>query len=207
MKKGGNMFGTNNQQNNNPNMQKENGIITSTINQFKDNKDVLNPMYTTAANIGIATNVIMTIILTVIFGIVIYIGFWLKNSDSEKTGEVLGKYKNVDCEKSTTTDSKNRTVTTVTCYADIVYNVDDKEYTKKYIGGTLINENQPVTIYYDPSDPENYVVGKNYYYIGLAMIIVGFVIIGVTWIWLILSIVFKPIAAASGVNTIGDALF
>ena len=42
MKKGGNMFGTNNQQNNNPNMQKENGIITSTINQFKDNKDVSN---------------------------------------------------------------------------------------------------------------------------------------------------------------------
>jgi hypothetical protein len=39
------------------------------------------------------------------------------------------------------------------------------------------------------------------------MIIVGFVIIWVTWIWLILSIVFKPIAAATGVNTIGDALF
>ena len=39
------------------------------------------------------------------------------------------------------------------------------------------------------------------------MIIVGFIIIGATWIWLILSIVFKPIAAATGVNTIGDTLF
>ena len=38
------------------------------------------------------------------------------------------------------------------------------------------------------------------------MIIVGFIIIGLSWLWLILSIAFKPIAAASGVNAIGDAL-
>jgi len=38
------------------------------------------------------------------------------------------------------------------------------------------------------------------------MIIVGFVIIVLSWLWLMLSIAFKPIASASGVNTIGDAL-
>ena len=38
------------------------------------------------------------------------------------------------------------------------------------------------------------------------MIIVGFIIIGLIWLWLILLIAFKPITAASGVNAIGDSL-
>ncbi len=206
MKIGGNLLTVNNQQLNNANVSKNNGLITNTINDIKANKEVLDPIYSTAANIGIATNVFITITITIIFGIVIYIGFWLKNSDSEKTDEVLGKNKNVQCEKDIVTDSKNRNKTVVTCYADIIYKVDGNEYTKTYMGSKIINENQSVSIYYESSNPDNYMVGKNNYYFGLGMIIVGFLIIGVSWIWLILSIMFKPLAAASGLNAIGDAL-
>ena len=41
---------------------------------------------------------------------------------------------------------------------------------------------------------------------GLILIIVSVCIIVIMWIWTILSFVYKPVAAASGVGAIGDVL-
>ena len=84
--------------------------------------------------------------------------------------------------------------------------VEKKEYIKSYKASKLVNENQPVKVYYNPANPDDFIIEKNTYYFGLGMIIVGFVIIVLSWLWLMLSIAFKSIAASSDVNTIGDAL-
>jgi len=187
-------------------MQPQPGIIGSVLNDINANKNVLNPIYETTATIGIVYNVVMTIVLSILFGILIYVGFYLKNLDINKTDKILGKYKNVKCREEIVKDKNGNNKTVSICNAEIVYSVNDKEYIKSYKASKLVNENQPVTVYYDPNNPNDFIVEKTTYYFGLGMIIVGFIIIGLTWLWLILSIAFKPIASVSGIGAIGEAI-
>lgn len=187
-------------------MQQQPGIIGTALNDIKANQNVLNPIYETTATIGIVYNVVVTIVVSILFGILIYVGFYLKNADINKSENILGKYKNVKCREEIVKDKDGNNKTVNICYAEIVYSVDEKEYIKSYKASKIVNENQPVTVHYDPNNPNDFIVEKTTYYFGLGMIIVGFIIIGLTWLWLILSIAFKPVAAASGVGAIGDAI-
>tara|TARA_B110001450_G_scaffold235334_1_gene239963 strand:+ start:648 stop:1301 length:654 start_codon:yes stop_codon:yes gene_type:complete len=189
-----------------PMQQQQPGIIGTALNDINANQNVLNPIYETTATIGIVYNVVVTIVVSILFGILIYVGFYLKNVDINKSENILGKYKNVKCREDIVKDKDGNNKTVNICYAEIVYSVDEKEYIKSYKASKIVNENQPVTVYYDPNNPNDFIVEKTTYYFGLGMIIVGFIIIGLTWLWLILSIAFKPIAAASGVGAIGDAI-
>jgi hypothetical protein len=182
------------------------GFIGSALADIKNNQSVLNPIYDTTASIGIVYNVVITIVVTILFGILIYVGFWIKDADINKSENVLGKYKNVKCTEEIIKDKDNNNKSVTVCNAEIVYTVGEKEYIKSYKASKLVNENQPVTVHYDPANPNDFIIEKNTYYFGLGMIIVGFIIIGLSWLWLILSIAFKPIAAAYGANAIGDAL-
>jgi len=182
------------------------GFIGTALTDIKNNHSILNPIYDTTASIGIAYNIAVTIVLTIIFGILIYAGFWIKDFDINKSENVLGKYKNVKCTQEIIKDKDNNNKSVTVCNAEIVYTVGEKEYIKSYKASKIVNENQPVTVYYNPANPDDFIIEKYTYYFGISMIILGFIIIGLSWFWLILSIAFKPIAAASGVNAIGDAL-
>lgn len=182
------------------------GFIGTALTNIKINQNVLNPIYNKTASIGIVYNVVITIVFTILFGFLIYVGFWIKDVDINKSENVLGKYKNVKCTQEIIKDKDNNNKSVNVCNAVIVYMVEKNEYIKSYKASKLVNENQPVKVYYNPANPDDFIIEKNTYYFGLGMIIVGFVIIVLSWLWLMLSIAFKPIAAASGVNTIGDAL-
>jgi len=182
------------------------GFIGTALTNIKINQNVLNPIYNKTASIGIVYNVVITIVFTILFGFLIYVGFWIKDVDINKSENVLGKYKNVKCTQEIIKDKDNNNKSVNVCNAVIVYMVEKKEYIKSYKASKLVNENQPVKVYYNPANPDDFIIEKNTYYFGLGMIIVGFVIIVLSWLWLMLSIAFKPIASASGVNTIGDAL-
>nr|QPI16866.1 MAG: hypothetical protein NIOZUU159_00363 [Virus NIOZ-UU159] len=182
------------------------GFIGTELTDIKINQNVLNPIYNKTASIGIIYNVVITIVFTILFGFLIYVGFWIKDVDINKSENVLGKYKNVKCTQEIIKDKDNNNKSVNVCNAVIVYMVEKKEYIKSYKASKLVNENQPVKVYYNPANPDDFIIEKNTYYFGLGMIIVGFVIIVLSWLWLMLSIAFKPIASASGVNTIGDAL-
>tara|TARA_Y100000389_G_scaffold132346_1_gene129771 strand:- start:2205 stop:2810 length:606 start_codon:yes stop_codon:yes gene_type:complete len=182
------------------------GFIGTELTDIKINQNVLNPIYNKTASIGIVYNVVITIVFTILFGFLIYVGFWIKDVDINKSENVLGKYKNVKCTQEIIKDKDNNNKSVNVCNAVIVYMVEKKEYIKSYKASKLVNENQPVKVYYNPANPDDFIIEKNTYYFGLGMIIVGFVIIVLSWLWLMLSIAFKPIASASGVNTIGDAL-
>ena len=182
------------------------GFIGTELTDIKINQNVLNPIYNKTASIGIVYNVVITIVFTILFGFLIYVGFWIKDVDINKSENVLGKYKNVKCTQEIIKDKDNNNKSVNVCNAVIVYMVEKKEYIKSYKASKLVNENQPVKVYYNPANPDDFIIEKNTYYFGLGMIIVGFVIIVLSWLWFMLSIAFKPIASASGVNTIGDAL-
>ena len=189
----------------NPQMNQQ-GFVGTAINDLRSNKDVLNPIYDTAATIGIIYNVFFTFVIIIICSIMIYMGFWLKNLNSNKSQSVKGKYSNVKCTNEIIEDANKNKNTIVNCTADIIYSVNEKEYKKSHQVTHTINDNQPVNVNYDPANPEDFSTDNNYYYFGIGLIVVGILAIIIAIFWSILSMLYKPIAAASGVGAIGDAI-
>ena len=68
------------------------GFIGTELTDIKINQNVLNPIYNKTASIGIVYNVVITIVFTILFGFLIYVGFWIKDVDINKSENVLGKY-------------------------------------------------------------------------------------------------------------------
>jgi hypothetical protein len=182
------------------------GFFGNAINDLNNNKETLVPIYDTTASIGIIYNIFTTILVVVICSIMIYIGFWLKNMNSNKSHNVSGKYTNVKCTNEIVEDTNKNKKTIVNCTADVIYKVDEVEYKKSVQTSYSINDEQPVTVNYDPSNPDDFNTDNNYYYFGIGMIVIGILAIFISLFWLILSLIYKPVAAASGVGAIGDAM-
>ena len=182
------------------------GFVGTVLKDLDSNKDVLKPIYDTTATIGIIYNIFFTIIIIIICAFIIYIGFWLKNSNSNKTKNVIGKYTNVKCENEIIEDINKNKKTIVNCTADIIYMVKGVEYKKGYQTNRIVNDNQPVNVSYDPANPDDFTVDNSYYYIGISMIVIGFITIAIALFWSILSILYKPVAAVSGIGVLGDAI-
>jgi hypothetical protein len=182
------------------------GFVGTVLKDLDSNKDVLKPIYDTTATIGIIYNIFFTIIIIIICAFIIYIGFWLKNSNSNKTKNVIGKYTNVKCENEIIEDINKNKKTIVNCTADIIYMVKGVEYKKGYQTNRIVNDNQPVNVSYDPANPDDFTVDNSYYYIGVSMIVIGFITIAIALFWSILSILYKPVAAVSGIGVLGDAI-
>ena len=181
------------------------GFFGNAINDLNNNKETLAPIYDTTASIGIIYNIFTTILVVVICSIMIYIGFWLKNMNSNKSHNVSGKYTNVKCTNEIVEDTNKNKKTIVNCTA-VIYKVDEVEYKKSVQTSYSINDEQPVTVNYDPSNPDDFNTDNNYYYFGIGMIVIGILAIFISLFWLILSLIYKPVAAASGVGAIGDAM-
>jgi hypothetical protein len=122
------------------------GFVGTVLKDLDSNKDVLKPIYDTTATIGIIYNIFFTIIIIIICAFIIYIGFWLKNSNSNKTKNVIGKYTNIKCENEIIEDLNKNKKTIVNCTADIVYMVKGVEYKKRYQTNRVVNDNQPVNV-------------------------------------------------------------
>ena len=159
---------------------------------------------TTNVSISILYNIVITIVITILFSILIYVGFWIKELDSNKSETVLGKYKNVKCDQESVKNKYGNNKLIQVCNAEIIYTVNEIEYIKSYKSSKIVNENQPLSVYYDPLNPDDFIIEKNTYYFGLGMIIVAFIIIGLTWLWLIITIAFKPVAPTLGINAINN---
>jgi hypothetical protein len=183
------------------------GLVGNVINDIKKNEDVLKPIYDTTATIGIIYSVLYALLYTFIAIIMILVGFWVKNINVKKTKTTPGVIESADCITATNTDEKKNKSTTTKCQVKVSYIVDGKDYNNEYTSSSTVNKGQSVEVLYDPLNPNDFTTGNEYYYIGLGMIIFGFVIMISSWIWLALSIIFKPIAAATGVGAVGDAVY
>jgi len=92
------------------------------------------------------------------------------------------------------------------CLTTISYNVNDVNYTNKKTT-EIVNKGQTLEILYDTTNPNNFEINyKIHKYIGWGFIIFAILIIILSIGWLIFSLLFKPVAAATGVGAVADAI-
>ena len=157
----------------------------------------MQPVYDATASIGIAYAVFSAVMATIICGFAIYGGFWVKNINADKTAKTTGTIKEATCSKTKNDKS---------CVATINYIVKDIEYSVSSVT-EIVNKGQTITIYYDPKNPNNFSLSNNTTNtIGWIIIIVAIIILLSSWGWLLMTIFFKPVAAATGVGAVAGAV-
>ena len=162
-----------------------------------DTMKTLQPVYNTTATIGIVYAIFSAVMATVICGFAIYGGFWVKNMNSDKTEKAIGTIKDATCSKT----GKDKS-----CVATIDYKVKDVEYSVSATTG-IVNKGQTIDIFYDPKNPNNFsLLNNTTNTIGWVIIIVAIIILLSSWGWLIMTIFFKPVAAATGVGAVASAI-
>ena len=187
--------------NNPPIPQQQPGVIGIALNDLKNNKEMFQPVYDTASNIGLLYNFGNALMSTILASLAIYGGILIKDYYKEYTEKTNATVVNADCYY---TDNKKKDKK---CDATIEYDVAGKKYKNDYVSIGTVNLNQNVEIYYDPKNPDNFTTIYNFmYYLGWGIIILGILSILVAWAIFITSWLFKPIAAASGAVAIGDVL-
>ena len=171
------------------------GGIGAVRNFIQENKSVLEPAYETSAIIGKAYAIFSAIGGTLLLLIFLFIGIWLVRMHRDKTASTSGTVI-----KSTCNSSNNK------CIVEVEYTVNNKKYTLNYESSTIVNKGQTVKVYYDPKNPNNFVTGSTNKVLG--WIFIGIAIIGIILAWasLIFTLFFKPVAAATGVGAIVDAV-
>lgn len=169
-------------------------FMNDSMQTYNNNKQYIEPVYDATAAIGIASTIFGTVMVTIIAIILIVVGYNIKNIDSEKTSVATGTIIKADC------TPKNKT-----CVADIKYTVDKVDYSVQTTTG-LVNKAQTIQVNYDPSNANNFTIYSYYPYIGWSIITVAIISLISSWGWLLMTILFKPLAAASGVGTVASTI-
>ena len=177
------------------------GVIGTALTDLKNNKEMFQPVYDTASTIGLLYNFGTAIMATIFGSLLIYGGVLTKNYYNEYTGKTKAKISNVSCYY---TDNKKKDKR---CDASLEYDIAGKNYKNNYISNGVVNANQTIDINYDPKNPNNFTTIYNVlYYLGWGLIVFGICAILFSWVWFIVSWIFKPIAALSGAVAVGDIL-
>jgi hypothetical protein len=182
--------------------QPQQGFIGTALTDLKNNKEMFQPVYDTTSTIGLFYNFIGALLATIIGALLIFVGYLVKDYYIKYSGRVRGKIVSAKC--YTEMNNKQRQKK---CDASVEYEVAGTKYKNNYISDDLVNVNQGVDVNYDPANPNNFTTKYDLMsYIGWGLIVFAFIIIFISWSWFILSWMFKPIAAASGIGAIGTAL-
>ena len=167
------------------------------IGKFLDeNKSILQPAYETTAGIGKVYSVLSTIFGTLILLIFLFVGIWMVRKNKHFTGSTQGTVKEAKCN----TDKDNKTI----CVVTIEYTVNNKKYTKTYTSSDIVNKNDIVSVRFDPANPNSFEAGSSLKWLGWIFIIASIAFILMIWAWLVFTLFFKPVAAATGVAAIAD---
>ena len=178
------------------------GFIGTALTDLKNNKDMFQPVYDTTSTIGLFYNFVVALFATLLAALLIFVGYMVKDYYIKYSGRVRGKIVSAKC--YTEMNNKQRQKK---CDALIEYEVAGKKYKNNYISDDLVNINQGIDVNYEPANPNNFTTKYDTMsYIGWGLIIFAGVMLFVSWGWFILSWMFKPIAAASGIGAIGSAL-
>src|SRR6056300_1435000 len=159
------------------------GFIASAIKDVKDNQNVFEPAYDTISNIGLIYKFIGAVITSCIAIVAIIIGFILIRLHSKKTQKTTGIIKIISC-SSDTPRSKNNSENLKSqkeCEVNIEYTVGEETFSKNYTFQKVVNDNDRVTIYYDPSYPDSFVVENYNFFIGITIIVIGIISMISAW--------------------------
>lgn len=190
-----------------PIQQQQQGVIGTALTDLKNNKEMFTPVYDTAvnaydtaSNIGLLYNLGGALMSTIFASLFIYGGVLIKNYYSAYTEKTTATIVSTDCFHVDKKKEKK-------CDVVIEYEIEGTKYKKEYTSYDVVNVNQTIDIYYDPKNPNNFTtIYDMLYYLGWAFIIGGICGILTAWGLFIMSWLFKPVAALSGVNAVGDIL-
>ena len=183
--------------------QGQQGFIGTALTDLKNNKDMFQPVYDTTSTIGLFYNFVVALFVTLLAALLIFVGYMVKDYYIKYTGRVRGKIVSAKCYTEIDSNKQRKKK----CDALIEYEVAGKKYKNNYISDDLVNINQGIDVNYEPANPNNFTTKYDTMsYIGWGLIIFAGVMLFVSWGWFILSWMFKPIAAASGIGAIGSAL-
>ena len=183
--------------------QGQQGFIGTALTDLKNNKDMFQPVYDTTSTIGLFYNFVVALFATLLAALLIFVGYMVKDYYIKYTGRVRGKIVSAKCYTEIDSNKQRKKK----CDALIEYEVAGKKYKNNYISDDLVNINQGIDVNYEPANPNNFTTKYDTMsYIGWGLIIFACVMLFVSWGWFILSWMFKPIAAASGIGAIGSAL-
>lgn len=166
-----------------------------------DTMKTMQPVYDASASIGIAYSIFSAVMATIICSIGIFIGFWVKNLNSDKSAKTSGIVKNAEC-----SITKTKKSTSKSCIATIDYKVNNVDYSGTTTTSDIINKGQTIDIYYDPKNPNNFITNSYTNIIGWIIIVICIIILLSSWGWLIMTLLFKPVAAASGVGAVAGVI-
>jgi hypothetical protein len=182
--------------------QQQPGFIGTALTDLKNNKEMFQPVYDTTSTIGLVYTFGVAILTTVLMSLVIFIGVQINNYYYKYKGKAKGRIVSAKCYTETDNNKKYKK-----CDAIIEYDVAGAKYKHNYISDSLVNVNESVDVHYEPSNPNNFTTKYSMMrYIGWGLIIFSVIIILLAWTWFVMSWVFKPIAAVSGIGAIGSAL-
>jgi hypothetical protein len=178
------------------------GFIGTALTDLKNNKEMFQPVYDTTSNIGLVYTLGVAIFASIIAGLLIFAGYMVNNYYYKYTNRVKGKVVSAKCYTETSNKQRQKK-----CDVIIEYEVAGKKYRNNYIADQLVNVNESVDVNYEPTNPNNFTTKYDFMlYFGWGLIIFACIMLFLSWGWFILSWMFKPIAAASGIGAIGSAL-
>lgn len=188
-------------------IEQQQGVIGTALTDLKNNKEMFTPVYDTASNaydtasnIGLLYNFGGALMSTIFASLFIYGGVLIKNYYGAYTEKTTATIVSADCFHVDKKKEKK-------CDVVIEYEIEGTKYKKDYTSYDVVNVNQTINIYYDPKNPNNFTtIYDIFYYLGWAFIIGGICGILTAWGLFIMSWLFKPVAALSGVNAVGDIL-
>lgn len=145
------------------------------------------------AVISAVIGTILSILLMIGGAYIIYHRSYLRSVK----GEVLE-----DSVCSTTTDAKGNSSTS--CMTKVTYEVDGHSYPNPQkplnSGSKSYRAGQPITVYYDPNNPNDADLNPVPKWIGILAIVISIVIIIGSWFWVWVTRKYKFAAAAGGAS-------
>lgn len=160
-------------------------------------------IYSGSASLGRVTTIIRAVVGTVVSIMLIIVGVVLirakgKLTDSTNSGIVTNS--------PSCTPQVNDNMTEYQCNGvNLSYNVSGKAYTITFNATTSTNySTKPtgITVYYDPSNPENGSINSDTNHVaGWVALVMGVIILIGVWIAVILASKYKFFAASEGVAT------
>jgi hypothetical protein len=178
------------------------GFIGTALTDLKNNKEMFQPVYDTTSSIGLVYTLGVAIFASIIAALLIFAGYMVNSYYYKYTNRVKGKVVSAKCYTETSNKQRQKK-----CDVIIEYEVAGKKYRNNYMADQLVNVNESVDVNYEPTNPNNFTTKYDFMlYFGWGLIIFACIMLFLSWGWFILSWMFKPIAAASGIGAIGSAL-
>jgi hypothetical protein len=162
-------------------------------------KKLSDELYSGEATFGRINAIISAIVITVICIVMIIIGITLlvhKSHLKKIEGTCTG---DSQCKKSTNCDDKNNCHTAYSCTTPVQYTVNGKVYMKSLsTGDSSYKKGDPITFYYEPSDPSVIESSPVPTWMGWLLIGLAILFLFAAWSWVYVTRKSKLAAAVGG---------